>query len=178
MDILSDDHFVGRFSLSIAGDEDRTHIYRIRHAVYARELHQHSENERGELTDALDPKNVYVVAKCSARVLGFVSITLPPGPYSLDKYLPRESWPAPAGEGTYEIRLLTVTSDARGTPVAAALMYAAMRYVQSSGGQHVLGIGRDGRHGHVRARRHEPSGASRQQRKSAVPRDGRYCERA
>jgi len=56
MDILSDDHFVGRFSLSIAGDEDRTHIYRIRHAVYARELHQHSENERGELTDALDPK--------------------------------------------------------------------------------------------------------------------------
>src|SRR5258707_10052352 len=143
MATLSNYRFDGRFSLSMAGDEERTQIYRIRHAVYARELHQHSENERGELTDALDPKNVYVVAKCGARVLGFVSITLPPGPYSLDKYLPREDWPAPAGEGTYEVRLLTVTAVARGTPVAAALMYAAMRYVQSNGGQHVVGIGRD-----------------------------------
>src|SRR5205807_757260 len=112
----------------------------------------------GELTDALDSKNVYVVAKCSARILGFVSVTLPPGPYSLDKYLPREDWPAPAGEGTYEIRLLTVTSDARGTPVAAALMYAAMRYVQFSGGNHVVGIGRDAVMGMYERAGMKPSG--------------------
>src|SRR5947209_4290586 len=142
MDMVAVDGVDGRCSLTTAGDEERRAIYRIRHEVYAGELHQHPENERRELTDRLDAVNLYVVAKRGGRVVGFVSVTPPPGPYSLDKYLPRECWPVPAGPGTYEVRLLTVTPAARGTPAAAGLMYAAMRYVQSRGGTDVVGIGR------------------------------------
>ena len=39
--------------------------------------------------------------------------------------------------------LPTTSITPRGTPMAAALMYAAMRYVQWNGGLHVVGIGRD-----------------------------------
>ena len=134
---------VGRCSLSMAGNEERRDIYRMRHEVYARELHQHPENDRGELTDSLDGYNLYIVAKLRGIVVGFVSVTPPPGPYSLDKYMRREKWPVAVGTGTYEIRLLTVTDEARGTTAGAALMYAAMRYVQSRGGTHVVGIGRE-----------------------------------
>lgn len=130
-------------SLSFAGEEDRRAVYAIRHEVYARELHQHAANDRGELTDALDRHNLYIVARRHGGVVGFVSITPPPGPYSLDKYLPRDRWPVAAGVGTYEVRLLTVTAAARGTSAAMGLMYAALRYVQHHGGTSVIGIGRE-----------------------------------
>ena len=58
-----------------ASEFDRKDIYRLRHSVYARELAQHSENQDGSLTDALDDFNTYIVAVLGDRVLGFVSIT-------------------------------------------------------------------------------------------------------
>jgi N-acyl-L-homoserine lactone synthetase len=89
MRTFDDDGLGGRCTLTMAGEAERREIYAIRHEVYARELHQHAENERGELNDPLDAHNLYIVAKRHERVVGFVSVTPPPGPYSLDKYLPR-----------------------------------------------------------------------------------------
>ncbi|MDA7888508.1 histidinol-phosphate aminotransferase family protein [Akkermansiaceae bacterium] len=50
-------------SLSIATRHDRERISRLRHAVYARELGQHSLNRERSLTDSLDLINHYLVAK-------------------------------------------------------------------------------------------------------------------
>ena len=46
-----------RITLTLANEQDRQAIYRIRHRVYAQELHQHPENSAGLLSDALDQAN-------------------------------------------------------------------------------------------------------------------------
>src|SRR2546426_850623 len=65
--------------LSMATEADREVIYRLRHEVYARELGQHAANPSGSLRDALDDWNIYLVAKISGRITGFISLTPPPG---------------------------------------------------------------------------------------------------
>src|SRR5213593_3810787 len=67
------------FCLSVATEADRQVIYRLRHEVYARELGQHAANLSGSLRDALDDWNIYLVAKISGQIAGFISLTPPPG---------------------------------------------------------------------------------------------------
>ena len=132
-----------KFSIRLADNHDREIIYKMRHEVYARELAQHAENSEGRLTDRLDTINVYIVAKVGEEIAGFVSVT-PPNEvgYSIDKYFTREELPLCFDEGLYETRILTVSNSWRNTRVAALLMYAALRYIQSVGGKTVVGIGR------------------------------------
>ncbi|HWH68736.1 MAG TPA: GNAT family N-acetyltransferase, partial [Candidatus Sulfotelmatobacter sp.] len=127
----------------MASDLEREEIYRVRHEVYACELGQHPVNAGMRLRDPLDAKNVYLVAKVAGELVGFISIT-PPGqdPYSIDKYFSRESLPFRVDEGLYEVRLLTVLPAYRGSEAAVLLMYAAFRWVESHGGQHLAAIGR------------------------------------
>jgi histidinol-phosphate/aromatic aminotransferase/cobyric acid decarboxylase-like protein/predicted GNAT family N-acyltransferase len=130
-----------KIRIAIATDDDRATIYRLRHDVYARELQQHHENERGEIRDALDDANVYIAAKCGAEIAGFISITpLFAGVYSIEKYLRREEMPL--DENTFEIRILTVIPARRASIVAALLMYASLRWVEAQGGTRVVAIGR------------------------------------
>lgn len=133
----------GRFSISFANEYDREMIYKMRHEVYARELGQHAENEKRLLTDKLDSINIYVVAKVRDEIAGFVSVT-PPNDvgYSIDKYFTREELPFCFDDQLYETRILTVSNSWRNSRVAALLMYAALRYIQSAGGKTVVGIGR------------------------------------
>lgn len=134
---------MGPFHLSLATGEDREQIYRIRYEVYARELGQHETNSEARLCDALDEWNDYLVVKESGHIVGFVSITPPSAPrFSIDKYFRREELPFRPDETTYEVRLLTVVSHRRGSEIAALLMYAALRWVESDGGRQVVGIGR------------------------------------
>ena len=49
-------------TLSVAAPHDREAIYRFRHEVYARELGQHTLNSSATLRDALDERNVYLIA--------------------------------------------------------------------------------------------------------------------
>jgi len=124
-------------------DADRQTIYAMRHAVYASELGQHAENERRQLSDPLDEFNVYVVATQGGRIAGFVSITPPGyGQYSIDKYLSRDELPFLCDGGLFEVRILTVAEPFRGTPAGALLMYAALRWIESRGGQRIVAIGR------------------------------------
>ena len=112
-------------------NSDRLYIYRLRHAVYASELHQHAENEIGQLRDGLDDANHYLCVWDRATFSRYVSITSPnAGHYSLDKYLPRAQWPSACDDKLYEVRLLTVITPARGSEVAAVLMYGALRWVE------------------------------------------------
>ena len=132
-----------KFSICFAEEHDRDFIYRMRHEIYASELGQHAKNTEGRLTDNLDAINVYIVAKVGEEVAGFVSVT-PPNEvgYSIDKYFRRDELPFRFDQKLYETRILTVSKSWRNTRVAALLMYAALRYIQSVGGKTVVGIGR------------------------------------
>src|SRR5262249_5317624 len=100
-------------------------------------------NTSGSLTDELDAFNQYLCAWAGERLVGFISITPPGrGGYSLDKYIARDQLPFAVDERLYEARILTVLPAARGREVAALLMYAALRWVESRGGTHITAIGR------------------------------------
>jgi len=132
-----------RLVLSVADERDRESIYRHRHEVYARELGQHGTNPTGRLRDALDDWNLYLVARVGGEIAGFVSITPPGRPsYSIDKYFPRETLPFAVDGKLFEVRLLTVLKPHRGREVATLLMYAALRWVEAHGGEHIVAIGR------------------------------------
>jgi len=127
----------------IATLAEREEIYRLRHEVYARELGQHAQNKMGSLHDPLDEFNIYILASLNGVLAGFVSITPPGfGSYSVDKYLCRENFPELAGEGLYEVRLLTVTNRFRRREAAGLLMYAALRWIESQNGERIMAIGR------------------------------------
>ncbi len=129
--------------ISVASDSHREIIYRLRHAVYARELGQHIVNATERIRDELDDFNVYIVATVEGEVAGFVSVTPPGRRYSIDKYLDRKALSFECDDGLFEIRLLTVLRQHRGSQIAPALMYAAFRWVQSHGGTHVVALGRN-----------------------------------
>lgn len=130
-----------KVTLIAASAQDRQSIYKMRHAIYAKELNQHSVNPNNQLTDDLDISNHYVVAKYHDEVIGFISITSPASKkYSIDKYFDRSSIPFPFDEYLYEIRLLSVNKDNRNSSLAFALMYAAFRWVQSHGGKNIVAI--------------------------------------
>src|SRR5882762_2763951 len=132
-----------RTTLVIANQDDRELIYGIRHGIYARELRQHNVNTAGRLTDSLDAWNIYLVAKAGEEIEGFISITPPGQPsYSIDKYFSRSDLPFSCIDSLYEIRLLTVLPLHRRRSLAVLLMYAAFRWVEAHGGQHVAAIGR------------------------------------
>lgn len=134
-----------RIVLREATDEDRESIYRSRHDIYAVELGQHPANPDGRLTNQLDRFNRYIVARLDGVLAGYVSITPPGGSgYSLDNYLPRGEWPFDDSDSLYEVRLLTVLPEHRGTLLASALMYAAFRWVETRGGERLMAIGRTG----------------------------------
>ena len=128
--------------INIATNQDRERIYQIRHNVYATELKQHSENENGRLSDALDAKNIYFSAKINQELIGFICITPPNnGTYSIDKYIKREDLPFEVTETLYEIRILTVLKTHRKTPAALLLMWASLRWIDAAKGTHVMAIG-------------------------------------
>ena len=131
--------------ISLADDRDkhRLAIYSIRHDVYGRELRQHAENADGMLRDRLDDVNTYIVATESRSVVGFVAVT-PPNAYgySLDKSFDRTATGLRFDHGLYEVRLLTVVEAFRHTQLAALLMYAALRLVESRGATTIAAIGR------------------------------------
>ncbi len=133
-----------RAVITEADGAQREAIYRARHEVYALELGQHPANPDGRLTDRLDEVNRYLVATRDGVLAAFVSIT-PPGPhgYSIDKYFDRDDIPFAVDGGTYEIRLLTVLAEHRDSDLAATLMVAAFRWIESRGGTRVVAIGRD-----------------------------------
>lgn len=132
-----------RYTLAVATNTEREHIYRLRHEVYARELGQHAVNGHGRLCDALDEWNHYLVVHLDGELAGFISLT-PPGQaaYSIDKYFARAELPFAVDDRLFEVRLLTVLKAHRGSEIASLLMYAALRWVESHGGAHIAAIGR------------------------------------
>jgi histidinol-phosphate/aromatic aminotransferase/cobyric acid decarboxylase-like protein len=126
----------------LAATDQRQAIYAVRHSVYGLELGQHVPNSKGQLTDSLDDFNAYLVAEQAGKILAFVSITPPGRTYSIDKYFHRKDVPLRFDGSLFEVRLLTVLADHRRTLLAAAMMYAACRYIESHGGDKVVAIGR------------------------------------
>ncbi len=134
---------IAKTTLTVASLADREEIYRLRHQVYAAELGQHALRSERTLRDALDDRNVYLVAREGDRLVGFVSLTPPDGQsYSIDKYFRREELPVTIDSGTWEVRLLTVMAAHRGREWALLLMYAALRWVEAHEGNMIVAIGR------------------------------------
>ncbi|MQY08919.1 histidinol-phosphate aminotransferase family protein [Actinomadura macrotermitis] len=130
--------------IRVAGPEDREWIFRTRHEVFARELGQHQVNGQGMLSDAMDERNVYLVAEVDGEHAGFVSVTPPwAGRYALEKHLGQGGLDQLAGgEELFEVRLLTVAERFRGSLVAGVLLHAALRWVVAHGGRRVAAMGR------------------------------------
>ncbi|MEX1232951.1 MAG: aminotransferase class I/II-fold pyridoxal phosphate-dependent enzyme [Planctomycetaceae bacterium] len=129
--------------ISFASKGQRNQIYRLRHAIYARELGQHAPNSDERLTDALDRFNEYIVATINSEVIGFVSLTSPGSEsFSVDKYFSRSELPFPFDAHLFEVRLLTVPTHRRGQIIAGLLMYAVFRWIESRGGTRIVAIGR------------------------------------
>ena len=131
-----------KIRIALATAEQRRSIYAVRHAVYGVELGQHATNPAQQLTDALDEFNIYIVAEREGKLLAFVSITPPGSGYSIDKYFPRARLPLQFDQDLFEVRLLTVLAEHRRTLLSAAMVYAALRYVESAGGKSIVAIGR------------------------------------
>ncbi len=128
-------------TIKIADETDRQQIYRIRHEVYAKELHQHEENQEQLLRDNLDDFNTYIVVKMDGNISGFVSITPPNGKYGLDKYIGREKYPF-LYDNMYEGRLFTVLPEYRTGCTALLLFFSAFRYAEEHRGDKIMTIGR------------------------------------
>lgn len=117
-------------------------IDKLRHEVYAEELGQFLSNEDGVLRDRKEVESKYFVATLNEKVLGFVGVTPPTSErYSLDHYVDRETLSVHFDDHLYEIRALTVRKTSRGSSVAAALLYAAFRFIEESGGRNIIAIG-------------------------------------
>jgi histidinol-phosphate/aromatic aminotransferase/cobyric acid decarboxylase-like protein len=129
--------------MAVATPDEREAIYRLRHEVYACELHQHAENDAGRLTDDVDGHNEFFAATIDGELAGCISVTPPgTGRFSVDKYVRREELPFPCDEGLYEVRLFTVAPRHRGSLVASLLFYSALRWVESRGGRRIVAVGR------------------------------------
>ena len=140
-------HVVGRrkIAISTATDGDLRTIYGLRHDVYAEELGQHVLNEERLLTDSLDSFNTYLVARIGDELAGFISITPPShGEYSVDKYFQRDDVPFAFDDRLFELRILTVRREFRGSWAVPVLMYGALRWVEARGGENLVAIGRAG----------------------------------
>jgi predicted GNAT family N-acyltransferase len=128
--------------ISLADAETRQRIYRLRHEIFAGELGQHAPRPDRTLSDPIDDFNIYIVAQRGDAVVGFVSVTPPGRGYSFEKYFAREQLPFALDDGLYEIRLLSVTREHRGSLAAGFLMYAALRRIGDLGGKTVAALGR------------------------------------
>lgn len=117
--------------------EARADIYRARHEVYAEELGQYPCNPNKLLKDYTDSSNVYVVATRGGILQGFMAVTPPGRRKAMQKHGVN-----PVHPDSYEVRLLTVLAGCRGHSVGRALMHAACRYVQASGGRRVEAMAR------------------------------------
>ena len=134
---------VRRLKIYVAGANELESIYRLRHDVYATELGQYESRSDESLPDTGDVASVYIAASLDGKLAGFVGITHPNSPqYSVDKFLSREDIPLAFDDQLYEIRALTVKEDLRGFQVATCLMYAAFRWIESHGGNHIIAVGR------------------------------------
>jgi histidinol-phosphate/aromatic aminotransferase/cobyric acid decarboxylase-like protein len=151
------------FVVSVATAVEREMIYGLRHDIYAQELGQYPANPQGRLSDPLDERNIYLVARLENQLAGFISLTPPPTEqrkpavaswpgllknpllaqhYSVDKYVSRDVFPFVFDEHLFEIRLLTVVKPHRGRELATLLMYAAFRWVEAHAGTRIIAIGR------------------------------------
>lgn len=129
--------------ISMATQADRPAIYAMRHDVYAVELGQHPQNALGQLSDALDAFNQYIVAHVDGVLAGFISITPPGfGRYSIDKYAARKDLPVQFDDGLYEMRVLTVAKQHRRSRIAEVLICAAFRWIEERKGTHIVVMGR------------------------------------
>jgi GNAT superfamily N-acetyltransferase len=129
--------------ISLATPEELQSIRTIRRSVYALELGQPLEVVEDAASAALESASTLIVACDEAAIVGFVAITPPgSGAYAVERYFPRETVPIAFDDGLYEIRILTVAPQHRGRPVALALAFAALRWVEHHGGRHVVAVGR------------------------------------
>lgn len=106
----------------------RVEIYKARHQVYALELGQYPANSEGQLKDDTDAYNHYIVGTVHGTVAGFIAITPPGHRKAMEKHQ------LSADPSAYELRLLTVLKRYRGQGLSNVLMYAAIRFVEASGG--------------------------------------------
>ncbi|GAA4256531.1 histidinol-phosphate aminotransferase family protein [Dactylosporangium darangshiense] len=133
----------GPITIRIGTRSDLDDIFSLRHEVYAAELQQYPASDDGRLAEPADSANVFLLAEVGSTLAGFISLTPPEAPrYFVERYLDAQIAREVRADSPYEVRALTVRQRFRHTPVASLLMYAALRWVVSRGGESVIAMGR------------------------------------
>jgi histidinol-phosphate/aromatic aminotransferase/cobyric acid decarboxylase-like protein/GNAT superfamily N-acetyltransferase len=110
-------------------------IFRGRHRVYAEELGQYERTSSGSLPEDTANKT-FIHVRTPTKLCGFVAVTPPGQPKAMERH------GVCASPGSFEVRALTVLPGHRGCGVAHALMYAALRFVEASGGSCIEALAR------------------------------------
>ncbi len=91
-------------------------LFGLNYQTFVDEIPQHQENETRQLVDKFHDKNKYIIALQGKKLIGMMSIN-ENRPFSLDNKLSNlESYLPPFSNG-FEIRLLAVKNEMRGTLV-------------------------------------------------------------
>jgi histidinol-phosphate/aromatic aminotransferase/cobyric acid decarboxylase-like protein/ribosomal protein S18 acetylase RimI-like enzyme len=112
--------------------DDIEEVHALRHRVYATELRQYEKIEKKD--DGRDIIGAFV----DDRLVGFVFVTPPGGPYAMERHVPV----AIPSDSLFEISSLTVAPEHRRSGIARALMYAAYRYGDCLGATELIVMAR------------------------------------
>lgn len=120
-----------KISLRLALPEDDPGDLQKR--VWVDELQQYRAGHQAPET------NVTLVARNGDRLVGYISVSPPSSETSIDRHFGMQM----TRDDEYEIRALTVHPGQRRRGIAKALMYAALRYVEASGGENIAILARE-----------------------------------
>lgn len=118
-------------------------INNIRKNVYSTELKQYTSNDNS----IIEPGELFIVCfkKTSLDVIGYVSLTEPNKQFRMEKFVEPFMIRKVLKDclninETYEIRSLTISTEYRGSIIAIALCYCAVKWIIKKGGTDIIGI--------------------------------------
>ncbi len=91
-------------------------LFNLNYKTFVEEINQHQQNNSKKLVDKFHDKNKYLIVLQDKELIGMMSIN-EHRPFSLDNKLPNIDALLPAFNKGFEIRLLSVKNQYRGTPV-------------------------------------------------------------
>lgn len=107
-------------------------IHRLNYRTFVEEIPQHRPNPKGRLVDKFHAENCYLICLQDEQLVGMMAVR-DKRPFSLDAKLDKLNSYLPPHTSLFEIRLLAVVPQARGTHVLVGLMLMLQKYAQRHG---------------------------------------------
>ena len=132
-------HLPKKIKFKVARSKDEfEQIARLNYRTFVEEIPQHAANSQHTLTDKMHAKNMYIVAKKGARVVGMVALN-DKRPFSLDQKIPNlDDYLQMKDKHLCEVRLLSISPDFRKGKILAGLLGSISRYVEQNHVEYLL----------------------------------------